>query len=142
MTSIGDKSVIYAKYGEIIVDGEVIQEVSKSEIKVSLEYIDVEKANDLRKYRKLSGYEITGSITINKTNSKFGKLIEKIINDKYHPEINMQSILQDPAFNGSEAIAYYGITFDEIILSKIDSDKFEIELPFKAREFEYLESME
>lgn len=140
--SKGDKSVISAKFGEIIVDGEVIQEVSKSEIKVTLEYFDVERANDLAKYKKFAGYEISGTMTINKVNSKFGKLIEKIIKDRYCPEINMQSTLKDKAFNGSEAIAYYGVTFEEVMLQKIDNEKFEIELPFKAREFEYLEFME
>lgn len=138
----GDKSVILAKYGELIVDGEVIQEVSKSEIKVTLEYTDVERANDLVKYKKFTGYEISGTITINKINSKFGKLIEKIIKDRYAPEINMQSTLRDKAFNGAEAIAYYGVTFEEVMLQKIDNEKFEIELPFKAREFEYLEFIE
>lgn len=142
MISKGDKSVISAKYGELIVDGEVIQEVSKSEIKVSMEYFDVEIANDLSKYKKFAGYEISGTMTINKINSKFGRLIQKIIKDKYCPEITMQSILNDRAFNGSEAIAFFGVVFEEITLQKIDNDKFDFEIPFKAREFEYLDYME
>lgn len=140
--SKGDRTAISAKYGEIIVDGEKIQDVSKSEIKVTLEYFDVERANDLAKYKKFAGYEISGTMTINKVNSKFGRLIEQIIKDRYCPEINMQCTLVDKAFNGSEAVAFYGITFEEVTLQKIENDKFEIELPFKAREFEYLEFME
>lgn len=141
--SKGDRQAISTKNGEVFVDNEKIQEVVSAEIKVTLEYQDYELANDMSKYRKLTGREISGTITINKINSRFSKLIGQIIKDGYTPEINGQFILSDGAFSGSEAVALYGITFDELLLMKIASgEKFEQELPFKAENFETLEYME
>lgn len=143
MVSKGDKKAISTKYGEIFVNNERVQEVLSAEIKIALNYTDYEVANDSNKYRKYIGREISGTITINKINSRFSKLISEIIKNRYTPEINAQFILSDTAFDGSEAIAVYGLTFDELLLMKIASDgKFEQELPFKAENFEILEYME
>lgn len=141
--SRGDKQIINTKWGEIFINGEKIQELKSAEIKVSNEYIDVEVANDMAKYRKFSGVEISGTIVINKVNSKFNKIISDMIKNRYAPEVNVQAILSDNAFNGSEVVALYGVTFDEIMLSKIGGNEgFEVELPFKANTFELLETME
>lgn len=138
----GDRQILSAKYGEIYINGEKILELKSAEIKLSINYVDVEVAGDYKPYRKYDGYEISGSITINKVDSKFSKLLLEGITNGYMPDIRMQSILTDKAFKGSEAVALYGVTFDEITITKIDKGGFEQELPFKATSIEAIETLE
>ncbi|CAM3412956.1 phage tail tube protein [Pseudostreptobacillus hongkongensis] len=139
----GDRQAISTKYGEIFINNERVQEVVSAEIKVSVEYGDIEVAGDPSKYRKYLGNEVSGTITIKKIDSKFSKIISEMIKNRYAPEINAQFVLSDNAFSGSEAVALYGVTFDEILLMKIQSgETFEQEIPFKAESFEMLEYME
>lgn len=138
----GDRQILSAKYGEIFINGEKLLELKSAEIKLSMNYVDVEVAGDHKPYRKYDGYEISGSITVNKIDSKFSKIMLDTVKNGYAPDIRMQSILTDKAFKGSEAIALYGVTFDEITITKIDKGGFEQELPFKASSIEAIETLE
>ena len=75
----GDRQAISTKYGEIFINNERVQEVVSAEIKVSVEYGDIEVAGDPSKYRKYLGNEVSGTITIKKIDSKFSKIISEMI---------------------------------------------------------------
>lgn len=139
----GDKLAFSCTGGELIFNGKVVTELISLEAKLSIEYNDIQIANSDETYRKYKGRDISGTIAINKINSEFINLASSIIKNKYAPEIAMQSILTDPAHQGAEVVAFYGVTLDELILSKIKTgENFEYEIPFKARDFELLEELE
>lgn len=141
--NIGDKSVISTKHGSISINREKVQEIIKAEIKITPIYTDVVVAGSGSKGRKYQGQEISGTITINKVDSKFTKIFKEMMKKGYAPNISMQSILTDPSFQGSEVISLTGVTFDELVIFKLeDNANFEQEIGFKAIGMEILEEME
>lgn len=137
----GDTKVINSRYGVVYFNGDKVATLTKASVKITLNYEDINEAGSLKTYRKLIGNEISGSLTLNKVDSKFSKIIADSVKNGYAPEINIQCMTNDKAFSGQEVLALYGVTLEELELFKVDGI-FEQELPFKAVSFELLEEME
>ena len=136
-TDIANK-IMNGTFGTVWVNNEKWQDIKAFEAKATGEYEDVNVQGVLGKSRKYIGFEGAGSITTHKVYSRGAKIIGDAFKTGIMPDIKIISKLDDPAAFGAERVVYYGVTFDEITLSKFEGKTpGEEELPFKFVDYEF-----
>jgi len=113
--------------------------VKSFEAKAAYEFEEV--PDGLETERVLIGYNVEGTIVMRKTDSRAILLIS----DDYQNGIVTDVKIIGKAFNKStgktERVAYRGVTFDELPLSKFEEKTVtEVELPFKAKTYKILQT--
>ena len=53
----------------------------------------------------------------------------------------MVAALADPTSDGSERVEIYGVTFDEVMLNKFENKTVLEEVPFKADDFKFIDTI-
>ncbi|MEC1757378.1 phage tail tube protein [Schinkia azotoformans] len=125
--------------GTLFVNDELWDKVKSFECKLTFEFEDIPEG--MKTVRSLIGFSLEGTITMRKTDSRAILLIA----DSYKKGITTDVKIIAKAFNRStgktERVAFKGITFDEVMLSKFEERTItETELPFKAEDFEVLQT--
>ena len=77
---------------------------------------DVNIAGDMFTHKKVIGYSGTGSMTLNKTNSRMIKILMEYIKEGQEPDITIVGKLADPGNGGSERISLSEVSFDDLTL--------------------------
>ena len=86
------------------------------------------------------GYEIEGTMTGTKIDSRFVRLYSDGILTGEIPEVDIIARVADPQSDGQERVALYGVVFDELTLAKFEANTIvEEEIPFKAASYKYLD---
>lgn len=113
--------------------------VSSFEGKVEWEF---EEVPDGMSYVQVPiGYKVSGSIKMRKTDSKVLKLAAEDYKHGIVPDIKLVGKAMNVATGQVERVAYTGVTFDETTLTNFEEKKvMEIEVPFKAEDFEILQT--
>lgn len=134
--------VINGTHGAIWVNGEKWYDLESFELKIALEYEDVNMAEDTGKKRKFMGWVGTGSIVTKKVYSRGTTLLAKAVKSGNMPEITITGRLSDPGAYGTERVNVSEVTFDEFMLMKIEQKTLlQEELPFEFGDFDILESI-
>lgn len=125
--------------GALWVNDESWDKVKSFEAKATIEWEDI--PDGMKTVRALMGYSVEGTITMRKTDSR---AILLVANDYRNGIITDVKVI-GKAFNKStgktERVAFTGVTFDEVMLSKFEEKTVtEVELPFKAEDFEILQT--
>ena len=131
--------VINGLYGFVYdEDGNELQGTKAFETIVEFEKEGVPQAGKFMMGHKVMHGEGTGTLTINKLDSR---LQRKIIENPF-AKYNYIGKLADPAARGEEAIMYKGVSFDSTELTKYELDAIvEAEFPFTFDDYEYLSSI-
>jgi len=137
---MNQNKVINGTFGRLWINGELYSNVKSFESKVSLNYEEINMADDLATYQKYMGYAGEGSAVLHKLDSSIASLISDAITSGVMPEIKIVGRLADPAAYGAERVEYSGVTFDELTLLKFANKEVqEEEIPFKFAKFRYLD---
>ena len=133
---------INGTFGRVWVNNEDYGTVKQFEAKVPLEWESVPIPEKLSPSYKYMGFEIEGTLTGTKIDSRFVKLYSDGILTGEIPEVDIIARVADPQADGQERVALYGVVFDELTLAKFENNTIvEEEIPFKAASYKYLDQI-
>lgn len=142
MGAIEGKRVCSGTFGEIWVDDELINECYKAQAKVEFNKEEIKRCCAFGVAFKVTGYKGTGSLTLNKTSTRFTKLISDCIAQNRDFRCTVISKLADPDSWGCERIKLEGVSFDDLTLFDWEAQSpGETEHPFTFESYEYLDEI-
>lgn len=140
--TIKANKVINGTHGALWVNGELWSDLESLELKVTLEYADVNMSEDMGTHRKFMGWVGEGSIVIKKVYSRGSNLLAKAVKSGKMPEITITSKLADPDAYGQERVTVSDVTFNEFLLTKIEQRTLlQEELGFAFGDFDVLDAI-
>ena len=133
---------INGTFGSVWVDNELWAETESFEATANIDYEDQNMAGSLATYKKQTGWNGTGSMTIKKINSRVNKKMEAAIKSGKTPRMKIVGKLADPDALGTERVALYDVTFDSFVLMNFEQKTLITqELPFAFSDFEFIDTI-
>lgn len=137
MSKIRSNKVINGTYGAVWVNGDKWMDIESFEAKVSVDYEDVNMAEDPATHQKYKGWNGEGSMTVKKMYSRGAALMANAVKKGILPEVSIVGKLADPDSFGSERIALNEVTFNEFTLMAFEQKTLGTEeLPFKFADYD------
>ena len=109
--------VISGNWGQVWLEGEFVREATGLKAEVQLDFTDVPMCGTLAKHQKGAGMTCTGSLTMNKINSRMAKLLSDKIKAGKTPVFTIISKLDDPDSDGAERVVLKGVKFSRLTLA-------------------------
>ena len=140
--AVESKRICNGTFGEIWVDDELFGECYKAQAKVEFQKEEIKQCGTWATGNKTVGYKGTGSLTLYKVNTRIANKISEKIKNKQEVTATVISKLADPDSFGSERVALYGVSFDDLTLFDWEAQKpVESEHPFTFEDYEYLDTI-
>lgn len=134
--------VINGSFGKVMLDGEKLGNIKSFEAKATATYEDVNISESLGTGSKYMGFTIEGTMTLHKIDSFLAEKIGNGIRTGNMPTFTIVASLDDPSSYGTETVQLSGVTFDELTLMSFEVKALgEEEIPFKAQDFKYLDTI-
>ena len=134
------EQVINGSYGEIWLDTEYCGDVTAFEATIEIEYEDIKTPRKLGVGKKMTGYTGSGTVSFNKINSRFIKLVGEKLRNGQQVSVTIISKLDDPDALGAERIAIKDATFTNLTLANWEAAAAgKQEAPFNFSEWEPLD---
>lgn len=134
--------IINGTYGRVWVGGELWAEVDSFEAKVSVNYEDVNFANDGATYRKGMGWNGEGSMTIKKVYSRVQRTMANAIKSGIFPRLEIVGKVSDPDSYGAERVALHDVTINEFNLLKFEGKTLGSEtIPFAFSGYDMIDTI-
>lgn len=128
--------VVNGTFGKVYVNGNKLANIKSFEAKLTLEYEEIDIAEDMGKHQKFMGYAGEGTMTLHKVDSYILKLMKDDLKAGKVPDIMIVGSVADPSALGTERIQLDEVTFDELTLLKFEQKTIgEEEVPFKFADF-------
>lgn len=127
---------------ELFLDGDKVQNVTEFKSTYQLEEKEWRACGDTDKHSVTIGKKGTGSLAVQKVNSKFQRLLIDSWNKLINPSFMMAGVLDSTDDRGSERAEYYGVKFNQLDIQNIRVDDFGlINLPFTFERVELTDYM-
>jgi hypothetical protein len=140
--AVDAKRICNGTFGEVWVDDEIFAECYKAQAKVEFQKEDIKQCGTWATDSKTVGYKGTGSLTLYKVNTRLAKKISEKIKNKQEVRCTVISKLADPDSYGSERVALYNVSFDDLTLFDWEAQKpAESEHPFTFTDYKYLDEI-
>lgn len=137
MTKVRPNKQINGTFGAVWVNGEKWLDVEAFEAKVTLNFEDVNMAEDLATHKKYTGWSGEGTMTVKKVYTRGASLMATAAKTGVMPEINLVGKLADPDAFGSERVSISEVTFNEFMLMKFEQKTLGTEeLPFNFADYD------
>lgn len=137
---IAANDLINGTYGSVYVNGHKFANIKSFEAKLTLNYEEIDIAEDPGKHQKFMGYQGEGTMVFHKVDSSILTMVKDDLKAGRVPELMIVGALSDPAKYGAERIQLLEVTLDEIMLLKFELKTVgEEEVPFKFADFEPLD---
>ena len=134
--------VINGTWGEVWINDELVDEIKAFQAKYEFDKEEVNIAGDMFTHYKVIGYNGSGSMTLNKTNSRMIKMLIEYVKEGLEPEITIVGKLADHGNEGSERISLSEVSFDDLTLFDFEVKALgEVECPFTFTECSVLDSI-
>ena len=134
--------VINGTWGEVWINDELVDEIKAFQAKYEFDKEEVNIAGDMFTHYKVIGYNGSGSMTLNKTNSRMIKMLIEYVKEGLEPEITIVGKLADPGNEGSERISLSEVSFDDLTLFDFEVKTLgEVECPFTFTKCTVLDSI-
>ncbi len=128
-------------FGTGWVDGEQTYECYGMQIKANKNKETVNRCRTLAEGKKMTSYNITGTIRIHNATSRMIQLEAAALKEGRDLKHTIISLLDDPDNPQPQRIAVKGVSFDDLTLADWEAAKLgTIEAPFTAEDFEILEA--
>lgn len=142
-TKIPSNRQINGTHGSVWLEGEKLADVESFEAKISINYEDVNMAEDLGTHKKMTGWSGEGTLTLKKVYSTGITLLAKNLKEGKMPTMNIVGKLADPDAFGSERVSVEEVTFTEFLLMKFAQKELQTEeLPFAFADFNPIDTIE
>ncbi|GMQ56787.1 phage tail tube protein [Vallitalea sediminicola] len=124
--------------GHVWLEGDLLANLKSIESKISMNFNDVSLAGTYNTDKVYTGWAGEGSLTLQKVNSKFVKLLADGAKTGNIPTFNIITKLEDKNTGKSERYSL-DVIFTELTLGKFEGkDEIEEELPFTILDYEVL----
>jgi len=134
--------ILHGKDGDVWVNGALLANLSKIEVKVKADTEDVNFCGDGKTYTVFNGYSIEGTLACKKVDSTLLKIVAEAFKNGVMPDVKIITALTSSSTSKSERTSIEGVIFTEFILASIEAKKMlEEEYPFKASTFDLIETM-
>lgn len=141
--AMANNRIINGTHGKLTWDADKLGNVKNFEVKIGLNYEEVNISEELSPSQKYMGYTVTGTIVMHKIDSFAAAKLSDMVQSGVMEEGALIGALEDPAAYGHERVEVTGITFDEFTLMKFETNTVgEEELPFKGRAYRFLDKIE
>lgn len=142
MGKLKSSRVINGTFGSVWVNSEKWLDVEEFEAKVTIDYEDVNMAEDLATYKKMTGWTGEGNLKVKKVYSRGSGLLAEAVKKGSIPDVNMVGKLADPDAFGTERIAINEVTFSEFMLLQFAQKTIgSEELPFSFADYDLIDSI-
>lgn len=142
MAKVNSNKQINGTFGSVWVNNEKWLDIDAFEAKVTIEYDDVNMAEDLATHKKMTGWSGEGTTTVKKVYSRGANLLAEAVKRGILPDINIVGKLADPGAYGSERVAINEVTFNEFMLMKFEQKTLGTEeLPFNFADYDLIDSI-
>ncbi|MGE8080510.1 phage tail tube protein [Peribacillus loiseleuriae] len=140
MGKLKSNKQINGTFGAVWVNGEKWLDVDAFEAKVTINYEDVNMAEDLATHKKMTGWSGEGSMTVKKVYSRGASLMANFVKTGQVPDISIVGKLADPDAFGSERVSINEVTFNEFMLMKFEQKTLGTEeLPFSFADYDEID---
>lgn len=137
MAKLRSNKQINGTFGSVWVNNEKWLDVDSFEAKVTVNYEDVNMAEDLATHKKMTGWAGEGTMTVKKVYSRGAALLANAVKSGALPDISIVGKLADPDAFGSERVALNEVTFNEFMLMKFEQKALGTEeLPFNFADYD------
>lgn len=127
--------------GRVWVNDLKLAGIKSFEAKVTAKYEEVDVMGKPGKYQRLVGYDIAGTVVMNKLDSFVAKLLAEKWAKFEQLDISMVAAASDPDL-GTERVKFIDVTFDEMALACFENKTLtEIEIPFKAGDYQIMDTI-
>lgn len=134
------KQVINGSYGEAWVDSDYMADVTGVEAVIDFDYEDINRPRKLSTAKKLIGWNGSGSLKFNKTNSRFIRLVGDNLREGRQTEVDIITKLDDPDSLGAERVVLKNVVFENLTLANWEAKTGgESEAPFFFDDWEPLD---
>ena len=142
MTKLTSNKQINGTFGAVWVNNEKWLDVDSFEAKVTINFEDVNMAEDLATHKKMTGWAGEGSMTVKKVYSRGANLLADAVKSGIVPNISIVGKLADPDAYGSERVALNQVTFNEFMLMKFEQKALGTEeMPFNFSDYDLIDSI-
>lgn len=136
------KRVINGTFGAAWINNEKLFDLESFELKVTINWEDVNFPEDTGTYRKFIGWNGEGSIVVKKMFSRGASLLAKAVKSGEMPDITITTKLADPDAYGVERASVSDVTFNEFLLAKMEQKTLMTEeLSFAFGGFDIIEEI-
>ncbi|UPW82726.1 phage tail tube protein [Lysinibacillus sp. Ag94] len=137
MGKLKSNKTINGTFGSVWVNNEKWLDVEEFEAKVSIDYEDVNMAEDLATHKKMTGWSGEGTLKVKKVYSRGSGLLAEAVKKGIVPDINIVGKLADPDAFGAERVAINEVTFNEFMLLQFAQKTIgSEELPFNFADYD------
>lgn len=134
--------VLTGTNGFVWLNGKLLANIKKCELKVTGSFEDVGFCGDGATYSVYTGWSGEGSITLQKVDSSILALLADAYKSGVMPDIKIVSKLTDRATGQSQRVAVEEVTFSEFHLMNIEQKALaEEEVPLKFAKYTVLEQI-
>ncbi|MEY2353276.1 MULTISPECIES: phage tail tube protein [Lysinibacillus] len=142
MGKLKSNRVINGTYGSVWVNNEKWLDIEEFEAKVTIDYEDVNMAEDPATHKKQTGWSGEGNLKLKKVYSRGAKLLAEAVKKGMTPDVNIVGKLADPDAFGSERVAINEVTFNEFMLMQFAQKTIGAEeLPFNFADYDLIDSI-
>ena len=143
MSSFEAKRVINGTHGAVWFNGSLVAEATGLEAKVKLNKADVPICGRMSKQQKVTDYEGSGTVKLNKVTSRFLKLLNDDMKACKQTPVTIISKLADPDSYGAERVVLKDCIFDEMTLANWEAKKLgEESIPFTFTDWDLLDTID
>ncbi|MDF2511007.1 MAG: Phage-like element protein xkdM [Herbinix sp.] len=136
------KRIMNGTWGEVWMDNEKVGECTGCQAKMSMTKEDVNICGRMAVDKKVTGISYTGSLTLNKVNSRMVLTIGTKIKEGIDPRFKIISKLDDPDAYGAERMVLKNVSFDDITLADWKAATMgSVEAPFTFTDYYALETV-
>lgn len=136
------KRVMNGNWGQLWLDDEEVAEVKAFQAKDSYNKEEVSCVGKMSKSYKITSVDGTGSMTLNKINSRMVKKIGRQVREGKTPTFTLIAKIDDPDALGSERFVFKGVVFDDLTIMDWSAGELgTTEHPFTYEDYEPLETV-
>lgn len=136
------KRIINGTWGEVWLDQDKVAECTGLQGKMNFKKEDVVRCGAMGSDKKVVGWDGTGSLKMNKVNSRLAKKVLKSVMAGKDVRFTIISKLADPDSYGVERAVLKGVNFDDLTIADWAAGSLgTIEAPFTFSDIEYLDQI-
>lgn len=138
---IAANDVVNGTFGRVFINGHKFANIKSFEAKLTLEYEEIDIAEDAGKHQKFMGYAGEGTMDLPQSGFFDPRHDEgRLKAGRCARRLMIVGALEDPSKIGAERIQFNEVTLDELTLLKFEMKTVgEEEVPFKFADFEPLD---
>lgn len=138
-----EEKTMYGNFGSVFIDDSQVAEATALQAKAKVSKTEVPMCGTMSKKYKHTGWEGSGTLTLNKVSSRMIILMGENMKEGKETVCTIISKISDPGNGGTERVKLKGVKFDELTLVDWSSGKLGTEsIAFTFEDFDLLDEID